>query len=205
MAMSRPPQRPDYSDLEVVTRPRPTTLMQSHGPEVHNDRDDPEVVWAEHDPTTLPYAYDWPKEDKDKSSLGSSWAVQEPVPKTICGLRRRTFWIVAGVIGFILVAGGIGGGVGAYFALRGKDAASQGENASPEPQSLYLNLSISALHWVDEEDVGQYRVYHQPAGQAQIFESAWDTDEQCVCIYMCLFYAFRGSPGSPRALLLLKH
>lgn len=171
MATPLRPQRLDYSDLEVVPNPAPGVLAQSYGLEVYNDRNDPEVVWAENDPTTLPYAYAWPKEDKDASSRDPSSERQEAPLQTICGIHRKTFWIVAGVVGFILLGGAIGGGVGGYLASRSNQASS-------EPQSPYLNLSISALHWVDGDDVGHYRVYHQPAGQAHIFESAWSTDDR---------------------------
>ena len=166
MAAPRPPPKLDYSDLEVVTKPATPKLAQSYGLEVHY-RNEPEVIWAEHDPTTLPYAFAWSKPDNGASSLDTSGA--DAPPRTICGLRRRTFWIVVGIVGFLFVVGAVGGGVGGYFSSR--------KQASPEAQNPYANLSVSALQWVDERGVRQYRVYHQPAGQTDVYESSWDTKD----------------------------
>lgn len=171
MPAPAPPQRPDYSDLEVVTKPATPALAQSYGPEVHKSHPDAEAVWAENDPAALPYAYAWDAKDKGGSSPGATHDV-DPPPRTICGIRRKLFWVLVGVVGFFLAAGGIGGGVGGYFASRGNQASRT------ESESQFVNSSISALHWVDEDGVGQYRVYHRPPGQPQVFESAWDTRDE---------------------------
>lgn len=122
-------------------------------------------------------AYGPYKVDMEWGSQDSSREEPSPLrPPTICGIRRKTFWIVVGVVAFLVVAGAVGGGLGRDFTSRNKKEKQQA--SSPEAQNPYLNLSLSALHWVGADDVSHYRVYHQPAGQARVFESAWSTDDE---------------------------
>ncbi|KAK0643830.1 hypothetical protein B0T16DRAFT_459931 [Cercophora newfieldiana] len=119
-----------------------------------------------------------------------------PVPApTICGIRRKVFWIALGVATFVVLAAAIGGGVGGYFANRPKQSASESQSTSnsgsstgnptaPGPSSPtrapVQNLSIAAVRWIDGKNVDHYRVFTQSSSSNQlgILESAWNSDGQ---------------------------
>ncbi|AEO69882.1 uncharacterized protein THITE_2120646 [Thermothielavioides terrestris NRRL 8126] len=111
--------------------------------------------------------------------------------RTICGMGQRTFWVVAGVVGFILLAAAIGGGVGGSLSrhsqpsssLAAASTASTGTSTgSPAPTPTrvpFQNLSIAAARWVDGDSITHYRVYTLSgnSSQTRILESARDQDD----------------------------
>jgi len=109
----------------------------------------------------------------------------------ICGVRRRTFWIVLGVVVAVVIVAAVGGGVGGYYANRPQSDTSTSasstnttntDNSSPSPSSppppVTYRMNIAALRWNDP--TSHYRVYVQPTykNETQILESAWDSDTQ---------------------------
>jgi hypothetical protein len=120
-----------------------------------------------------------------------------PPPKqpTICGIRRKMFWVVIGAVAaFVVIAAAVGGGVGGSFAIRkaegfgeatknspGNPAENSTTTGSPSPISpLFQNLSVAAVHWVDNSSVSHYNVYTQSiiSSQVRILESSWDSEGQ---------------------------
>jgi len=122
-----------------------------------------------------------------------------PPPPTICGIRRKKFWILAGVIGLLVVAAAVGGGVGGALSNRSSSGSAQQTegsgnadsntgsgsgsgtgtgSGSDTPSVAVQDLSIAAIGWESKTGVKQYRVYHQPANQSNLFESKWDSAEK---------------------------
>ncbi|SPO06374.1 uncharacterized protein DNG_09063 [Cephalotrichum gorgonifer] len=175
MATPPPQARPDYSDLECVSSHIRGSLAQGHGIEVYSvGYDPPEAVWAEYH-TTLPMTYSSSKEGSQHTKQLPPPPPPPPTP-TIWGIRRKTFWILTGVLVFIIV-GAVGGGVGGYFASR-KDSPVLPDPVVPDSANRYQNLSITALRWVDNDDSSYYSVFHQPADQTRIFESSRRSDDK---------------------------
>lgn len=106
----------------------------------------------------------------------------KPGAPVICGIRRKTFWIVLGVVAAVVLAAAVGGGVGGYFANRSKDdtprPGNDSANTTDTNTAVTYRMSIAALKWEDPKS--HYRVYLQPAykNDTQILESAWDSDTQ---------------------------
>ncbi|KAK3311836.1 hypothetical protein B0H66DRAFT_571348 [Apodospora peruviana] len=191
-----------YSNLEVVQNhnAKPADLGQGYGIEVYNyhhkDKQHP-VLYAENDPTSPPLALPSPGDEKifhpeSQSPEVVSFAHQTHLPPipgspspTLCGIRRKPFWIIMSVVAFIVLAAAIGGGVGGYFASRNsRDSRSEqpavAPNATVVPPRIVSNMSLAALRWEDPLKGSQYRVYFQPThlNDTQILESAWSADTE---------------------------
>lgn len=104
---------------------------------------------------------------------------------TICGLSRKRFLIlVTGIVIIILAA--VGAGVGVHMASRTSSGRASQEseptNSTTTPVipagTPVSNLSISSLHWTDDDGTDQYRLYHQLENQTSILESAWNSKSQ---------------------------
>ncbi|KAK3694648.1 hypothetical protein B0T22DRAFT_477384 [Podospora appendiculata] len=158
----------EYSTLEVV----PSHLQQSYGLEVSNrhvyDPNDKQAVPAECDPTAYPFAR--PSSKDIKADGVKHWKRQPedlfapPPTSTIWGIRRRTFWILTGLVVFVVIAAAVGGGVAVVSAFKNSQAVPTSSNSntnssspgtsnttSPVPSNttrpmVFQNLSIAALH-----------------------------------------------------------
>jgi hypothetical protein len=106
---------------------------------------------------------------------------------TICGLSRKRFLIlVTGIVIIILAAVGTGVGVGVHMASRTSSERGSQESeptnstttTTPGIPAPVSDLSISSLHWTDDDGTNQYRLYHQPENQTSILESAWNSKSQ---------------------------
>lgn len=82
-----------------------------------------------------------PNDDTDKVVYNTDIDEQpQPQQKTICGLRKKTFWILV-IVAIVVVAAAIGGGVGGALATksskdRGADSAGAAQpSATPDSQS----------------------------------------------------------------------
>ncbi|KAH6618418.1 hypothetical protein B0J18DRAFT_468704 [Chaetomium sp. MPI-SDFR-AT-0129] len=81
---------------------------------------------------------------------------EPPEPeKRICGLRKRTFIIVAAILGVVIVAVAIGGGVGGAMSARNSSAAaaetSSAASSTASPSSTSSSASASASSTTSEE------------------------------------------------------
>ena len=59
---------------------------------------------------------------------------ERPAPQTICGLRRRTFWILVAVV-IVVVAAAVGGGVGGALASRSSSDSNSNSNSDSNSNS----------------------------------------------------------------------
>jgi hypothetical protein len=109
-----------HSDLEVVS---------------NRDADAPEVqkqVHAYYSPE--PYNYD------DTHKIASDAHIHEQdQPRTICGLQKRTFWIILIIVALIIVAA-IGGGIGGALASN-KHSTTNSAGAAQSSASSQLGSS----------------------------------------------------------------
>ncbi|KAH7081225.1 hypothetical protein BKA63DRAFT_486976 [Paraphoma chrysanthemicola] len=93
-----------------------------------------------------PEAYQYPDEDTHKIAYTTDLHEQSP-KSTICGLRKRTFWMVL-IAAIVIVAAAVGGGVGGALSSKssnntsdsstantGNDAAQSSSPASSQSQS----------------------------------------------------------------------
>jgi len=110
-----------YSDLEVASST------------------DPEVAGST-DQDTHKYAhYSVAPTDADKIAYGSiTHAHDKSAPQTICGLRKKTFWIVV-VAAIVVVGSAAGGGVGGSIATRKSGETSSTSSTQIPATSMQLS------------------------------------------------------------------
>lgn len=219
-----------YSNLEVVPSTientyDASTLQVDHSAYPHQKFQPVPVTsyvgaepkpWIEHDPSSPPTARDgdgyapeavpayYRPPGAGPSELHDS-ALPAVPPPTICGIRRKKFWIIAGVIGLLVIAAAVGGGVGGALSNKSSSESAQqsgsganngnsgsntgsgsgtgtgsgsGSGSGDTTPIAVQDLSIAAIGWESTTGVKQYRVYHQPANQSNLFESKWDSDEK---------------------------
>lgn len=112
-----------HSDLEVVA----STTNDSHKYPYYHPNSAPEPL-----PST--------GSDTNKIAYESTAYDAPPPAQTICGLRKRTFWILLGVA-LVIVAAAVGGGVGGALASRSSSKSttatttSNDNNNADAPQS----------------------------------------------------------------------
>lgn len=162
-----PQGRQQYSDLELYTppalRPVPHQNSVDHGPEVYQYSDVPHVIHPDKGPVPVTAMHDF--EDPIRSQLRQS---------LVCGLPRKRFWMIAGVLGLLVViAAGVGGGVGSYLSRPKNSSHNNSVTSSNNTAAAVVDMSIASMHWVDSEAVSQYRVYVQPINTTRIVEASW--------------------------------
>ncbi|KAF2144501.1 uncharacterized protein K452DRAFT_284824 [Aplosporella prunicola CBS 121167] len=194
----------EYSNLEVneaaqapSEKARTSRFLEGE----QNDEDDvgplPEVPYS-----NLPEAKhtDFPEvvntslpEVIDSTPPETAPADRSPRKAAICGLRRRTFFIVLGVVALIVVAA-IGGGVGGALG-NGKSSSSSSESANADVSdpgsssaggddgddgnstgsaSLLASSRLAALNYTDEYNHTNYLVYFQ-ANTSRLYQTAWNS------------------------------
>ncbi|OAL51747.1 hypothetical protein IQ07DRAFT_390262 [Pyrenochaeta sp. DS3sAY3a] len=106
-----------------------------------NEHSDLEVVPESERPEQQKYAYYSPEPiipasyGEDTHKIPYAQAVHEQdQPRTICGIRKRTFWIVL-IVAIIVIAAAVGGGVGGALANRSSNNTSQASSQSTQPPS----------------------------------------------------------------------
>ncbi|KAH7063586.1 hypothetical protein B0J12DRAFT_643264 [Macrophomina phaseolina] len=148
--MERPHHPENYSTLEV-------------------DRDKvQDLPVAKEDEADLPQAIsngaaDAPEVVRKQDGEPSSTARQS----RICGLRRRTFWIVLAIAIFVIIGAAVGGGVGGALSNRGSSSQLSG------PPQILPASNIAAVNYTDTQNVTHYRVYFQ-ATTTGIYQSDYD-------------------------------
>lgn len=111
--------------------------------------------------------------------------------RTICGLRRKTFWIVLAVVLLIIIAAAVGGGVGGAMAMKKSNntsdsspssdstSSSSGDDdsssSSPNsPNSLLPTTRLTSINYTDADGTENHHVYYQLANK-HIYGSAWNS------------------------------
>jgi len=113
-----------YSDLQVV-HDQPG-LEYSPPAQGHNGGAQYDQTESNYNTSSLPLKY-------HDAQIAGNYGGNVPPPgsKRICGLASRTFWMVAGVIGIVVVAAAVGGGVGGALASKStQNAASTSSTQS---------------------------------------------------------------------------
>ncbi|KAF2023314.1 hypothetical protein EK21DRAFT_105377 [Setomelanomma holmii] len=101
-----------HSDLEVV-----------------HDAVGPGVQKYAHHAADAPEPYQHRDEDTNKVAYTTYTQSEPPRSSTICGLRRRTFWILV-MVAIIIVAAAVGGGVGGALASKASDNSNKTANTA---------------------------------------------------------------------------
>jgi hypothetical protein len=114
-----------------------------------NHHSDLEAIPRAHDPATQKYMYEYGSEliptyanrDSHSEKIAQEPLVHEVArPATVCGLRKRTFWIVC-IIAMIVAAAAIAGGVGGVLAAR--SPARSDSAASQTPTSSRASAPVA--------------------------------------------------------------
>lgn len=167
--------------------------MNEHKHEEHStlEVDDsrlPEIEHDQHLPEAL-FPNEYPKVADDYPNAAP------PPPETakratICGLRRRTFWIVIAIVFIVVEAAVVGGAVGGTRGSRPANSSSTTTASTATPTTtttpaskptpsnrLSLNSKLSSLYFTDANNVDHYWVYFQISTKA-IYQSAWNSSAQ---------------------------
>ncbi|KAK7430900.1 hypothetical protein QQZ08_002428 [Neonectria magnoliae] len=175
MASSTPPQ-PDYSTLELDTNAHSSHRFFENNPQqfpevnrhATTDRDYPEVA----------HPYPIPKYDPPY--------VPPPEEPRICGLRRKTFFIVLGVV--LVVAGAVIAGVVVGVTKKGGNSSTpsdSNDNRSGRPShdtkdnktGILPDTNIAATNFTDDYGYSNYIILYQLRNLA-IYMSAYNSSEK---------------------------
>ncbi|KAL5878155.1 hypothetical protein ACKVWC_007305 [Pyricularia oryzae] len=165
---------PDHSGLQVV-------------PQHHDGLQAVNVDGIEVDYRTAERPWDHPSDKngkflvQDHSENGTSTPAAPPKPQnTICGLRKRTFYIGIGILGLIVIAAAVGGGVGGSIAARNASQPQEQQTPPapsptnrPKTSPVLQESALAGLNWKDASNDTHYQVYFQSRDGA-IMESAWN-------------------------------
>ena len=119
VAMSQAP----HSDLEVVP--------QSEAPEAQK------YAYYANAPEPVPH-----QSPGDEKEVYASNVHEQNKPPTICGLRKRTFWILV-IVAVVIVAAAVGGGVGGALASKSSNDTKISGAGAGEAQSSGVPQSSS--------------------------------------------------------------
>lgn len=92
-----------------------------------------------------------------------------------CGIPSKRLWVYAGALVTTVVIA-LAVGLGISFG-RGRGGSGAGQQSLSGAATVH-NMSIAALHWLDVDNVSQYRVFFQPANQTKVLQSASSSADQ---------------------------
>jgi hypothetical protein len=190
------PSRPPHGEWSSNTTPTPSDTMGVGSPvlEPHNQNQayqpqhstlevapvtyDPmkETVRSEDYPHALPPEHQYYGAGGYVSVPGQG---NEPVPeeRKIMGMKKRTFVILAVVLGLLIVLGaGLGGGLGATLGKNNASAESpkqpgaggNGTTTPPIPTGLFATSRLAAVNYTDTSRNNWYAVFYQDQWTALI-------------------------------------
>ncbi|KAF7554686.1 hypothetical protein G7Z17_g2695 [Cylindrodendrum hubeiense] len=174
--------------------PKPQMAGSTHYsdlPEVYNEPNAnlPEVVPIEssHNHTnatdSLPQLFFTPKAD----DICPSQPVDKPA-RSICGLKRSLFFILAAIAAVLIIGAIVGGAVGGTIAKDSSTPTSTSDSTSSAtsssvPSATSSNTSIlpssqlASVTWTDSDDHQHYYVFHQNRSN-HIIASLWDSQNK---------------------------
>ncbi|KAK8169820.1 hypothetical protein IWX90DRAFT_501845 [Phyllosticta citrichinensis] len=101
--------------------------------------------------------------------------------RTICGIRRRTFWLCLSIVLVFIVAAAVGGGVGGVLGTRKSSSSSSSNNNNNSEtdatvatagtgtanatttRRLLPNSNLATVNYTDSEGANYNRLYYQTA------------------------------------------
>ncbi|RYP35506.1 hypothetical protein DL767_003760 [Monosporascus sp. MG133] len=92
----------------------------------------------------------------------------------ICGLRKKTFWIVLGAGVLIIAAVVVGVVAGVLAPKSGSEGSTEGTTSST---TLYDNTRLASANFTDEQGNDNYLVVYQLANRA-LYLSAWNSSHR---------------------------
>ncbi|KAI9730806.1 MAG: hypothetical protein M1834_005524 [Cirrosporium novae-zelandiae] len=182
MATSK--QETDHSILEVDHRQDYIILERSFSKHYSNleiNRDPADVPFGGNE-GIIPVKSEWEPVDPETSLVEPA----KPVKKVL-GIRRKTFWILTGIVGVIIIGVVLGGALGGTLS-RSQKSATATETAQLSATTGNLSVfvsatsttgirkdsSLAAVVWNSSLIEFRYRVYYQDEND-HIKEIAWDT------------------------------
>lgn len=167
----------DYSDLEVGQSPRkpeePYSTLQVNKPNL--------AQWDTKKELARPYdPLDASAPEKVEEYLAADSQYTPKPDPTICGLRRKTFWLIF-VLSIVVVAAIIGGAIGGTVGQNHQKKTSSSNSALPESapdvpsaSQLLESTSLATAAWNDTSGTLQQRLYVQ-ANDNNIWELSWSS------------------------------
>ena len=154
----------------------------------------------------------------EKAPIAIDEKVQPPLPieyRRVLGLKLKTFSILLCIIGFLITATAIGGGIGGTFAARRSKLDSSSTLVSnptstsvskststsvsmPTNHILYANRGLAAMQWTDLNGTLHKRVYYQHSSD-RIEESAWNNNTTFDAEWQMNSISDAVKPGTPIA------
>ncbi|KAL8710413.1 MAG: hypothetical protein Q9220_005014 [cf. Caloplaca sp. 1 TL-2023] len=185
-------QEPDkgYSTLQVGSEERDGhSTLQVGGPRRRQEEYSmlqtsrpPPALYDSYKVPTLPYeeSPDSASSAPERNEATDAKAPPPPSHPTICGLRRRTFWIIAAVA-FVVIAAVIGGAIGGTLSKNNSHSSKPSTGNAPPDNSppvlaadkLLENTALSTVAWNNTQGILQQRVYLQ-AIDNKIWELSWN-------------------------------
>ncbi|KAM0276425.1 hypothetical protein ACHAQH_006777 [Verticillium albo-atrum] len=101
---------------------------------------------------------------------------------TICGMRRKMFWLVVALAVLIIVGLAVGLGVGLAVANSGDgwsdyylyDGYSNFSNVSTTPREVFMNTTLTSLNFTDEYGHDNFVVFYQ-LNSKELCRSWWNS------------------------------
>ncbi|KAL8718500.1 MAG: hypothetical protein Q9225_004368 [Loekoesia sp. 1 TL-2023] len=171
----------DYSDLEVGQSPRKPeesySTLQVNKPNL--------TQWDTKKELARPYdPLDASAPEKVEEYLTTDSHYTPKSAPTICGLRRKTFWLIF-VLSIVVVAAIIGGAIGGTVGQDHQDhqKATSSLNSSlpesapdvPSASQLLESTTLATAAWNDTSGTLQQRLYVQ-ANDNNIWELSWNSE-----------------------------
>lgn len=96
----------------------------------------------------------------------------------ICGMRKKTFWILLAIILLVVIGAAVGGGVGGSLASSDEDDAPDAANSSTTSTtaSFLPNTNLAAVNFT-QNSVEHHLVFFQTPSDG-IYQSAWNSSEK---------------------------
>lgn len=95
----------------------------------------------------------------------------------ICGMRKRTFWILSAIILLVVIGAAVGGGVGGSLASSDNDTPDAANASSTSTAASFLpNTNLAAVNFT-QNSVEHHLVFFQTPSDG-IYQSAWNSSEK---------------------------